>query len=123
MAAHHIERRAEPREPVDQSYSVEFSISGRNITDQYRVWNKGLTSMSFLVQESSDILPCLKVGHTVRMKYYHADLLCPSESLKTVIRHVTKKDQGRLKGHYLVGLEISEKRELSEVRQDSHLSR
>jgi len=40
------------------------------------------------------------------MKYYPTDLFYPIEYLDTVIRNIIKQDQGRLKGHYLVGLEI-----------------
>jgi len=32
----------------------------------------------------------------------------PSDYQKTAVRHITRNDQGRLKGHYLVGLEILE---------------
>ncbi len=32
----------------------------------------------------------------------------PSDYQKTEVRHITRNDQGRLKGHYLVGLEILE---------------
>jgi hypothetical protein len=42
------------------------------------------------------------------MEYYQTDIAYPSEYLKTVIRHITKKRQARLKGHYLVGLDILE---------------
>ncbi len=100
------DRRSEPRKEVDQYYTLEFSIDGLNVTYQFKVWNKATRSVGFLVQEDSDILPLLKVGDTLNVRYYSTDLADCTEYLETMIRHVTKIDQGRLKGHYLVGLEI-----------------
>jgi len=104
------ERRSEPRKQVDEYYSLQISIGGLEVPYQFKVWNKAAKSMCFLVRENSDILPRLKVGDTLNMKYYSTDLVYHSEYLQTLIRHVTKIDQGRLKGHYLVGLEISTSR-------------
>ena len=102
-----VERRSAPRKQVDQYYSLEFSIDGRSVTYQFRVWNKATRSMGFLVEQNSDILPRLKVGKTLDVKYHSTDSGNHSEYLETLIGHITKVDQGRLKGHYLVGLEIS----------------
>ena len=62
--------------------------------------------MCVLVKEDSDILPRLKIGDTLEMKYYSADAAYSSEHKKTAIRDIAKNDQGRFKGHYLVALEI-----------------
>jgi len=88
------------------SYRVEFSIEGIDLAYQFKVWNKSPNYMCFLIEEKSDILSSLRVGGTLNMKYYHTDSIFPSDYLDTVIQHVTKKDQGRFKGHYIVGLEI-----------------
>ena len=103
-----VERRSEHRKQVHQYYSVEFSINGLDLSYQFKIWNIASTSMCVLVREDSDILPRLKVGDTLNMKYYSTDSVYPSDYLQTAIIHVTKNDQGRFKGHYLVGLEIQE---------------
>lgn len=103
-----LERRSEPRKQVDQYYSVEFSTNGVDPTYQFKIWNIPSTSMGVLVREDSDILPRLKVGDTLNMKYYSTDSVYPSDYLQTAITHITKNDQGRFRGHYLVGLEILE---------------
>ncbi|MBW1739941.1 MAG: PilZ domain-containing protein [Deltaproteobacteria bacterium] len=103
-----VERRVEHRKQVDHYYSVEFSINGLEAPYQFKIRNIASTSMCVLVKEGSDILPRLKVGDTLNVKYYSADSLHPPEYLETAIRHITKNDQGRFKGHYLVGLEILE---------------
>ena len=87
-------------------YSAEFSISGLGTAYQFKIWNMDATPMCVLVRQDSDILPWLKVGHTFNVKYYSADSAYVPECLQTEIRDITKDDQGRFKGHYLVGLEI-----------------
>lgn len=62
--------------------------------------------MSILVNEESSVLPLLKVGDTLDSKYYSDSSVYPSENMQTLIRHITKKKKGRLKGHYLIGLKI-----------------
>jgi hypothetical protein len=105
-----VERRSESRKEVDQYYSVEFTINGLDLSYQFRIWNAASKSMCVLVREDSEILPQLKVGEVFNMKYYASNSFYPPEHLETAIRHITKDDQGRFKGHYLVGLEILENR-------------
>jgi hypothetical protein len=100
------EKGPEPEKLRDQWYSVEFSIDGLGMTCHSKVWDKAPTSMHVLVKENSDILPRLKVGDILNMKYYSMDLGNPSERLEASIQHITKKNKGKLKGHYLVGLDI-----------------
>jgi hypothetical protein len=101
---------------MDQFYSVELSIRGLDIPYQFRLWNRASPFTFVLVKEYSDIVPRLKVGDTLNMKYYSLGSVYRPESLKTAIRHVVKNDQGRFKGHYLVGLEIVERKD----RRRSH---
>ena len=58
--------------------------------------------------EESSILKHLKVGDTLNMRYYKTELPKPSDYTKTEIKHVTRQDEGQLKGHYLIGLAIQE---------------
>ncbi len=97
---------SEPKKRVDEYYSVEFAIEGLESAYQFKIWNKTSTRMSILVKENSDVLPQLKVGDTLNMRYYSDNLIHPSQCLETAIRRITRNDQGRLKGHYLVGLEL-----------------
>ena len=59
-------------------------------------------------RENSGILELLKVGDLLNVKYYSRKSAYASKWQKTAVRHITRKDQGRLRGHYLVGLEIIE---------------
>ena len=103
-----LERKSEDTREGHPYYSVEMAIKGLDLSYQFRTWNAASTPMCVLVKEGSDILPRLKVGETLNMKYYSTGSVHPPEYLETAIRHITKNDQGRFKGHYLVGLEILE---------------
>jgi hypothetical protein len=96
------------RVATDDYYSAEFALDGLEIPYQFKIWEKRQKGVSVLVKESSDILQLLKVGDTLDVKYYSVNSAYPSERQKTEVRHITWNDQGRLKGHYLVGLEIME---------------
>jgi len=89
-------------------YSAEFVLDGLDLSYQFKIWEKQPKAVSVLVKENSDIMQVLKVGDTLKVKYYSIKSAYPSDCQKTAIRHITRNDQGRLKGHYLVGLEILE---------------
>jgi hypothetical protein len=93
---------------ADQYYSAEFLVEDLGVLYQFKIWDMAAPSLSVLVNEKSGILPRLKVGDTIRVKYYSNDPGYPSEYQRTAIRHITKNDEGRLRGHFLVGLEILE---------------
>ena len=94
------------RVATDDYYSAEFVLDGLEIPYQFKIWEKRQKGVSVLVKESSNILHLLKVGDTLNVKYYSMRSAYPSEGQKTAVRHITRNDQGRLKGHCLVGLEI-----------------
>lgn len=100
------ERRCEPRKNVEQYYSAELAVDGLDIPYQFKIMNQATSSMAVLVKENSEIVPRLKVGDTLKVKYYSQESPYPSDYLATAVRHITKNNQGRLRGHYLVGLEI-----------------
>ena len=103
------DRRAESRSIVDKYSSVEFSIKELVYNYQFKIWEISPSGMSILVKEDSAVLEHVKVGDILDMKYYPVDLSEEPASLKTEIRHITKDDQDRFKGHYLIGLAIIEK--------------
>ena len=108
MADNIHERRSEPRSIIDRYYSVEFSLSGCSFVYQFKIWNISTKGICVLVKEGSDLLNYVKVGDVVNLRYYPTDSSRPSELLKTEIKHITRDEQGRLKGVYLVGLSILE---------------
>jgi hypothetical protein len=97
--------------PKDQYYSAEFSVNGLGTVYQFRLWETDSTPMCVLVREDSNLLPWLRVGDVYNVKYYAADSGYSPDFLSTEIRDITKDDEGRFKGHYMVGLEILEERQ------------
>jgi hypothetical protein len=102
------EKRSEHRTIADQFYSVEFSISDVPSLYQFKIWNISSKGICLLVKDGSEILKNIKVGDIVNMRYYTAEASKPTEYLKTEIKHITKDDVGRFKGHYLIGISILE---------------
>ena len=100
---------------TDQYHSVEFELAGMIYPYQFKIRSIASRSMCFLIKEDSDILPRLREGDILEMKFYSPGSVHTSEPRKTVIREITRDDQGPFKGHYLVGLEILE--DISENRR------
>jgi len=103
------EKRSDPRTLIDKYYSVDFSLKGLEIRYQFKLRDISNSGMCILVKEDSSILKHLKFNDTIDIKYYSPKTSGSPDNLKTRIKHITKCDQGRYKGHYLVGLSIVEK--------------
>lgn len=103
------ERRSEIRTTVDGYHSVEFSLPDAEYIYQFRIWNLSPHGMCVVVRQDSDLLKHLKVGDVINLRYHAGDLKNPIVRLRTEIKHITKQEQGRFKGHALVGLLILEK--------------
>ena len=103
------DRRSESRSFADKYSSVEFSIKELPYNYQYKIWETSPSGVSILVKEESAVLGHLKVGDVLKMKYYPIDSFKQPVSFETEIKHITKNDEPRFKGLYLVGLSLSEK--------------
>lgn len=93
---------------ADRYYSAEFLVEDLGVLYQFKIWAMAAPSLSVLVNEKSGILRRLKVGDTLSVKYYSSEEGYPSWYHQTTVKHITKSDEGRLKGHFLVGLEIQD---------------
>jgi PilZ domain len=100
------ERRSEKRSVDERYYSVQFTTEGLSSFYQFKLWNISAGGLCILVKEGSDILNHLTVGDALEMTYYLSDAQGASDTLKTKIIHITKNEDGRFQGHYLVGLSI-----------------
>jgi len=87
-------------------YSAEFSISGLGTPYRFKIRNDASTAMSVLVRDDSKLLPWLRVGDVVTVKYYADGSIYSAECLDTAICDIAKSDDGRFRGHHRVGLEI-----------------
>jgi len=107
------EKRSEPRSIIDRYYSVEFLLIGCSFVYQFKIWNISTKGICVLVKEDSDLLHHVKVGDVLNLRYCPTDSSLPSELLETEIKHITRDEQGRFKGVYLVGLSILENQDLN----------
>jgi hypothetical protein len=95
---------------ADECYTVELLFDGKHAARQYKVWHKATTYLCVLVEESSDILNRVRVGDRMNIRYFDTDQTVPSEYLETEVRNVKRGNRGRLKGQYLLDLDIQESR-------------
>ena len=90
--------------PFEEYRSVEFSLDGLELPHQFRIWNTEPNCMFVLMKQNSKILKCIRAGETMKMKYYTNDTFRPTRTIDTQISHITREDEGRFKGHCVVGL-------------------
>ncbi len=88
--------------------SVEVSFDGIECSHQFRIWNGEPCPMFVLVKHSSEIVDRFKVGEVLKMKYYTNDSGCRTKLMDTKIQQIIKEEQGRFRGHYVVGLALAE---------------
>ncbi len=103
-----VEKRSEPRKIEDKYYSVEFSLPDLDFSYQFKIWNMSSKGVCVVVKEDSDLLNHVKVGQILDLKYSTTDASHPVENQKTEIKHISKDEEGRFKGLYLIGLSILE---------------
>ena len=110
-------RRSNLKKNLDQYYSIEFTINKLSVPYQFKIWQATSDCVWILVKEDSDILSLIKIGDTLNIKCYPSNRKFPPEYRDTAIRHITKNEQGRFKGHCLVGFELWEGQYRKELPQ------
>ena len=101
-----LERKTESQKRVIQYNSVEFSFKGVEAVYQFKIWTTRSVNLCVIIRENSSVLPRMKVGDILNVKYNFRNSAYLSEYLKTAIRFIIKQSKGRFKGHYVVGFEI-----------------
>ena len=101
---------------LDQFYCVEIPVRDKLIY-QFKIWQTEPIFMSILVKENSKFLSFVEINSKFNMKYYSDDFLYPYQELVTEIRDISLQEYGRLKGHYLVSLEIIETAEDQKINE------
>jgi hypothetical protein len=71
-----------------------------------KVWHRSPTYLCLLAGQDPSALLEFREGETLTMAYHDAGSSLPSEHLKTAVRKIKRNDAGKLKGQYLVDLEI-----------------
>jgi len=100
-----LERRSKIRRQVGRYFNVSFVSGGPNGTYRLKIMNRSSNSMGLVVKDGSDILSTIGIGDTLGLLYNPIRTPSYCVYLKTIVRHITKKYQGPLYGHYIIGLE------------------
>ena len=102
------ERRTKPRRTKLRNYRVEIKLIGAPIY-QFRVQDVSSDGAGILIKEDSKFLSMIEVGQIVDADFISPEGTDPTGNHRAEIRHITKPNNGKHKGHYLVGLKILEK--------------
>jgi len=70
-----------------------------------RIWHIHQRPNVILIGKDSNIVPHLRVGARLKTKYYFPGKRYPAGARETTIKEISREEQGRFKGHYLVDLE------------------
>jgi len=73
---------------------------------RFKVWHKSTTFLCLLAGQDPSTLLEFREGETLTMAYHDAGSILPAEHLKTAVRKIKRNEGGKLKGQYLVDLEI-----------------
>jgi hypothetical protein len=102
------ERRAKSRRTQLRNYRVEIKLVGAPIY-QFRVKDVTSDDAGILIKEDSKFLNMIEVGQIVDADFISPEGTDPTGNYRAEIRHITKPNEGKNKGHFLVGLKILEK--------------
>jgi hypothetical protein len=108
------DRRPESRTILDRYYSVEFRLAETGNVYQFKLRDISSKGLGILVNKDSAVLKHLKVGDTLDMHYIPPESSGTSESLKTKIAHITQNENEPFKGHFLIGLFITERERIED---------
>jgi hypothetical protein len=92
--------------PPANCHSVEFVLDSPHPIYQFKLWRSECNCVFLLVKDSSEILPQLKIGSILPMKYLSCESLGPMEVRKTEIKNIINERKGRFEGHHRVELAI-----------------
>lgn len=104
-----MEKRTQGRDLLDQYYSVDLSIQKTGNVYQFKLRDMSSQGLGILVREDSAVLPYLKKGLTLDMKYNPPKEAGPGQTFQTKIRHITPNTPGTPDGHVVVGIEITDR--------------
>jgi hypothetical protein len=102
------EKRSEYRIEKLRNYRIEIKFVGKPIY-QFRVINVTRNGAGLLIKDDSAFLEMIEVGQIIEVDFISPEGTDPSGMFKTEIKHITKLDQQKYKGHQLVGLSILKK--------------
>jgi len=110
------EKRSELRSMTLHNYRVEIKLVGEPIY-QFKVTDVSNKSAGLIIKDNSRFLKLIKTGQILDVNFISPKGSNPTGLCKAEIRHITKIEKGRYKGHQLVGISMTKyKTKLSDRR-------
>ena len=100
-----MEKRSSKRALSTGFHGAEIKLTGVPLY-QFKLKDISDNGASILIKENSAMINHLEVGQRLQIKFHsnsHPDL---NGYFDSKIAHITKNEEGRYKGHYLVGVQI-----------------
>ncbi len=104
-----MNKRSESRDAPKGFHGASIKLVGVPLY-QFKLKDTSENGASILVKEDSFMLNYLKVGQTLQINFSSDLEFDHNGDFETEIVHITKVDKGRYKGHYLVGVQILDKK-------------
>ena len=104
-----MNKRSESRGAPKGFHGASIKLVGVPLY-QFKLRDTSENGASILVKEDSFMLNYLKVGQTLQINFSSDLEFDHNGDFETEIVHITKVDKGRYKGHYLVGVQILDKK-------------
>lgn len=92
--------------PQPNFHSVEFALNTSYPVYQFKLWHPDHDAMFLLAKRNSAVLPELKEGRVLPMKYYSDDAVGSVEIHNTRISKMVDETRGRFRGHWRIELAI-----------------
>ena len=104
-----MDKRSESRDAPKGFHGASIKLVGVPLY-QFKLKDSSENGASILVKEDSFMLNYLKVGQTLNINFSSDLEFDHNGNFETEIVHITRVDKGRYKGHYLVGVQILDKK-------------
>ena len=100
-----MEKRSAKRAVLTGFNAAEIKLTGIPLY-QFKIKDISDNGASLLVKENSAMINHLEVGQSLRIKFHSNSRPDLNGYFESRIKHITKTEEGRYKGHFLVGVEI-----------------
>jgi hypothetical protein len=100
-----MEKRSSKRSLPEGFHGAEIKLTGVPLY-QFKLKDISDNGASILVKKDSAMVSHLEVGQSLKIKFYSNSHPNLNGYFESKIKHITKIEEGRYKGHYLLGVRI-----------------
>ena len=100
-----MEKRSSNRALPKGFHGAEIKLTGVPLY-QFKLKDISDNGASILIKEDSAMINHLEVGQSLEIKLHSESQADLNGYFEAKIKHITKIEEGRYKGHYLIGVRI-----------------